>query len=31
MSQKLVFAILVLVVVLAAVLAYTQYNMLIPQ
>ena len=31
MSQKLVFAILVLVVVLAALLAYTQYNMLVPQ
>lgn len=31
MSQKLVFAILALVVVLAALLAYTQYNMLVPQ
>jgi len=31
MSQKLVYAILALVVVLAAFLAYTQYNMLVPQ
>lgn len=31
MSQKLVFAILALVVVLAALLAYTQYGMLVPQ
>lgn len=31
MSQKLVFAILALVVVLAAFIAYTQYSMLTPQ
>ena len=31
MSQKLVFAIIALAVVLAAILAYTQYNMLVPQ
>jgi hypothetical protein len=31
MSQKLVLAIIVLAVLLAAFLAYTQYSMLVPQ
>lgn len=31
MSQKLVFAVLALVIILAAFLAYTQYGMLVPQ
>ena len=31
MSQKLIFAIIALAVVLAAFLAYTQYSLLVPQ